>query len=353
MKVVELRTAADTEKFHLSAEIRAPTARPDLPAVLPALMAAVARWKAGQHPGGPTTSNPVDAVPSATVTGRPITPAQAAAPFAPPAPESNNLLPAPTTSSLRLPTRPLPTAETPLRRSPAPPPRPGRSRGWVPRHHASLSLPARSPNPLLERGAIWPLMPRGLWRASRPGWLGRPPRCGRSWPVYWGCTPPSGPGGAGLMGEVRVAAVLAKVVVRDLRWRVLPAVPVGERGADIDHLVIESGGFSSSMPSATPGQGSGSAAARRWSTVTGSPMCPPALTRPPGLLSAACGLPVPVESLIVTARTKDMVIKQQPDGVAVVPHHQLARWLLPHHDIHTPEMLEVVYEAARCPTTWR
>lgn len=37
------------------------------------------------------------------------------------------------------------------------------------------------------------------------------------------------------------------------------------------------------------------------------------------LVSAVCGFGVPVEGLIVTVRAEDVVIKQQPEGVAVVP----------------------------------
>jgi hypothetical protein len=71
------------------------------------------------------------------------------------------------------------------------------------------------------------------------------------------------------------------------------------------------------------------------------------------LLTAACGLPVPVEGLIVTVRAEDVVIKQQPEEVSVVARHRLTRWLLGHDDLHTLEVLEAVYEAARRSTTWR
>jgi hypothetical protein len=39
--------------------------------------------------------------------------------------------------------------------------------------------------------------------------------------------------------------------------------------------------------------------------------------------------------------------------VSVVPRHQIARWLLRRREIHTPEVLAAVYEAARRSTTWR
>jgi len=42
----------------------------------------------------------------------------------------------------------------------------------------------------------------------------------------------------GAVGEEKVADRLAKLVTKDPRWRVLHAIPVGERGSDIDHLAI-------------------------------------------------------------------------------------------------------------------
>lgn len=71
------------------------------------------------------------------------------------------------------------------------------------------------------------------------------------------------------------------------------------------------------------------------------------------LVSAACGFGVPVKGLIVAVRAEGVVIEQQPEGMAVVPRHQLARWLLRRADFHRPERLEAVYEAARGSTTWR
>ena len=47
----------------------------------------------------------------------------------------------------------------------------------------------------------------------------------------------------GADGEEKVAARLAKVARKDPRWRFLHAIPVGDRGSDIDHLVIGPGGI--------------------------------------------------------------------------------------------------------------
>lgn len=136
----------------------------------------------------------------------------------------------------------------------------------------------------------------------------------------------------------------------------LHAIPVGERGADIDHLVIGPGGVFTVNAKHHPG-------ARVWvggSTVLVNGHRQPYVrtsryeaARTTRLLSSTCGFGVPVEGLIVTVRAEDVVIKQQPKGVSVVPRHQLARWLLQREDFHTPEVLEAVYEMARRSLTWR
>lgn len=66
----------------------------------------------------------------------------------------------------------------------------------------------------------------------------------------------------GADGEELVAARLAKLARKDPRWKFLHAVPVGDRGADIDHVVIGPGGSTRSTPSTTPGARSGSVATR-------------------------------------------------------------------------------------------
>jgi hypothetical protein len=47
----------------------------------------------------------------------------------------------------------------------------------------------------------------------------------------------------GADGEERVGTELARLIKLDPRWRVLHAVPAGDAGADIDHVVIGPGGI--------------------------------------------------------------------------------------------------------------
>src|SRR5680860_1213119 len=46
----------------------------------------------------------------------------------------------------------------------------------------------------------------------------------------------------GADGEEKVATQLAKVAKKDPRWRFLHAIPVGDRGSDIDHVIVGPGG---------------------------------------------------------------------------------------------------------------
>ncbi|MEF2162577.1 nuclease-related domain-containing protein, partial [Pseudomonas aeruginosa] len=57
----------------------------------------------------------------------------------------------------------------------------------------------------------------------------------------------------GAVGEEKVAAQLAKVIKKDVRWHVIHAIPVGNRGSDIDHLIIGPGGVFTANAKHHPG----------------------------------------------------------------------------------------------------
>ncbi|WP_207949860.1 NERD domain-containing protein [Nocardioides ochotonae] len=160
----------------------------------------------------------------------------------------------------------------------------------------------------------------------------------------------------GADGEEKVAAELAKVARKDPRWRFLHAIPVGSRGSDIDHLVIGPGGVFTANAKHHPG-------AKIW--VGGSTFMVNGVKQPyvrnarheaqraAKLLAEACGFPVHVEGLIVAVNADDVTIKSQPEGVSVVPRMRVAKWLLRHGPIHSPETIDAIYEVARRSTTWR
>lgn len=160
----------------------------------------------------------------------------------------------------------------------------------------------------------------------------------------------------GADGEEKVAAQLKKVTKEDPRWRFLHAIPVGNRGSDIDHLIIGPGGIFTANAKHHPN-------AKIWVggdtfMVNGNKQ--PYIrnsrheaARAGKLLTAACGFPVQVEGIIVPVNADDIVIKKAPAGVHVVPRMQIAKWLLRHGDVLFDEQIDAVHEAARRSTTWQ
>src|SRR5680860_22366 len=160
----------------------------------------------------------------------------------------------------------------------------------------------------------------------------------------------------GADGEEKVATQLAKVAKKDPRWRFLHAIPVGDRGSDIDHVIVGPGGVFTVNAKHHP-------KAKIWvggNTFMVDGHKQPYIrnsryeaTRAAKLLSAACGFPVHVEGLIVTVNAGDVTIKSAPVGVHVVPRMQVARWLLRHGDILADDTLEAIHDAARRSITWQ
>jgi hypothetical protein len=160
----------------------------------------------------------------------------------------------------------------------------------------------------------------------------------------------------GAVGEEKVAGQLDKIINVDPRWRVIHAIPVGNRGSDIDHLIIGPGGVFTANAKHHPG-------AKIWvggSTFLINGNKQPYVrnsrheaTRAASLLTNACGFPVHVEAIIVPVNPDDIVVKSQPDGVTVIPRRQVARWLLRHGDILNETTIDAIHNVARRSTTWR
>ena len=160
----------------------------------------------------------------------------------------------------------------------------------------------------------------------------------------------------GAAGEEKVASQLARAARKDPRWRFLHAIPVGNRGSDIDHLIIGPGGVFTVNAKHRPG-------AKIW--VGGDTFMVNGTRQPyirnsrheaaraSKLLTAATGFPVRVEGLVVTVNADDVTIKSVPADVHVVPSMQVARWLLRHGDILSAGMLDDIFGVARRSTTWR
>lgn len=159
----------------------------------------------------------------------------------------------------------------------------------------------------------------------------------------------------GADGEEKVAAQLAKLVAKDPRWRVLHAVPVGENGSDIDHVVIGPGGVFTLNAKHHPG-------GKVWvagSTFMVNGQRLPYLrnsrheaARAGRLLSAAAGLPVTAVGVVVLVGVVDMTVKAAAEGAEIVYRRRLVPWLRRQAETLQPDQVDRIFEAARRSTTW-
>lgn len=160
----------------------------------------------------------------------------------------------------------------------------------------------------------------------------------------------------GADGEEMVAARLAKFAGKDPRWKFLHAVPVGERGSDIDHVVIGPGGVFTLNAKHHP-------KAKIWiggDTMMVNGQRVPYVrnsrheaARAARLLTAACGWPVEARGVVVPVNASEITVKAAPQDVTVVPRMQLHRWLRKQRVVLSDDQVEQVYAAARLSTTWQ
>jgi hypothetical protein len=152
-----------------------------------------------------------------------------------------------------------------------------------------------------------------------------------------------------------VAGQLAKLIERDPRWRAIHAIPVGDRGSDIDHLVIGPGGVYSLNAKHHPdakvwvGGNTFMVNGQRQPYVRNSRH---EAERASKLLAAATGRPVVVTGVVVIVGADDVVIKQAPDDVHVVNRMRLVKWLQARPDAFDETTIEAAFQAARRSTTW-
>lgn len=160
----------------------------------------------------------------------------------------------------------------------------------------------------------------------------------------------------GADGEEKVAARLAKLAKKDPRWTFLHAIPVGENGSDIDHLVVGPGGVFTLNAKHHPG-------ARIWIRGNGFRVNGTQVPyvrnsrheaeRASRCLGAACGFPVAVAGIIVPVGADSITVKEPPIDVHVVNRMALTDWLRRRPAILDQATIAAVFEAARRSTTWR
>lgn len=158
----------------------------------------------------------------------------------------------------------------------------------------------------------------------------------------------------GADGEVRVARRLSKL---GDSWRLLHSVPVGNRGSDIDHVLIGPAGVFTVNAKNHP-------RARAWlagNTLMINGQRVPYVRnsghearRAARLLTAHLPFEVPVSGLAVLVGVRALIIKRQPDDRAVVVATPRAavRWLRRRPRVLTMEQIEEIHRVARRSTTW-
>lgn len=159
----------------------------------------------------------------------------------------------------------------------------------------------------------------------------------------------------GADGEQAVAEQLASL---GPQWRVLHAVPVGDRGSDIDHVVIGPGGVytvnAKNHPKARVWVGGDTVLVngRRHPYVRNSRF---EARRASRLLAEHVGFPVPVTGLIaVVGARRGFTIKQQPEdgAVVVVTRRGIGRFLRSRPPQLDLRQIDAIHEVARRSHTW-
>jgi hypothetical protein len=160
----------------------------------------------------------------------------------------------------------------------------------------------------------------------------------------------------GADGEQAIAAQLLRL---GPAWRSVHSVPVGEQGADIDHVVIGPAGVftinAKHHPNASVWVGADTFlvnGTRTWYV----PHSRHEAARAGRLLSAVCGQPVQVRGIIaVVGAHRGLTIKEQPrDGaVRVVGRRMIADYLRGLPTVLDPATVTALHTLACRSTTWR
>jgi hypothetical protein len=153
-------------------------------------------------------------------------------------------------------------------------------------------------------------------------------------------------------GEVLVGKRLAKL---SDEWHVLHSIPVGDKGTDIDHLVIGPGGVFSLNTKNHSGKSVWvHTKALKVNGLSHNEYLRASRSeaRKAGrLLSAASAFPVEVTGVIVVLADR-LTIKGMPPETPVVGRKMITDWLRSQPQCLTVSEIEAIYAAARRPATW-
>lgn len=159
----------------------------------------------------------------------------------------------------------------------------------------------------------------------------------------------------GADGEELVAAQLHRLAKKDARWKFLHAIPVGEKGSDIDHLVVGPGGVFTLNAKHHP---RASVWVRGDTFMVNGQRLPyirnsrHEAARASRLLTKACGAPVAVQGVVVPVGADKLSLKDPPNDVAIVNRMALRSWLRGRRACLTEEQIAAIFDAARRSTTW-
>ena len=159
----------------------------------------------------------------------------------------------------------------------------------------------------------------------------------------------------GAVGESRVADELIRVWRKQPAWTAIHAIPIGSRGADIDHLVLGPGGVFTV-------NAKHHRRAKVW--VGGETLLVNGARthhvrnarhearRASAILSRALEQPIPVQALVVLVNAESITVRAEPEpGVTVLGSRRLSRWLLKLPAVHDQGLLNRIWDVARRSTT--
>src|SRR5215831_16737868 len=160
----------------------------------------------------------------------------------------------------------------------------------------------------------------------------------------------------GAAGERKVGRMLNRIAAQH-GWHVLHAVPVGQRGADIDHVVIAPFGVVTINTKTTK--------TRVWvgehgMTVGGKSVdylrkSRAEARRAKRLLARATRIEMPVQPVIVFTGARRFSVRRggPPDIAVLAAPRALLGWLRKQPSVLGNEQVDVIYQAARDPATWQ
>lgn len=161
----------------------------------------------------------------------------------------------------------------------------------------------------------------------------------------------------GVLGERRVAALLDQL---GEGWTVIHSLPIGERGSDIDHLVIGPPGVFTVNTKFSPGRSVWVAGSKINVERVPKPHIRNLLTearRASNYLSEKSGMTVAVTGLLVFVDPSTVIIKEAAGGGEVDPPIRVLRdsellGALDGRREYSDEQLQRIVDAAVRPTTW-